>query len=178
MISTNALSLFLFKHDQNGVCDRNLCSIQESIRLYKMAVYNFKRVCAYFPNPALLTKSVTPREVQVMYSHVYVGNKSLRETVTTFALEVLLEALTVVTIDVERASVVSSVHIPLPTTKLLLHTAIGDLSKSKKLCNWAALNAVFVLPFLTKGIVFKGESTTGELLNTSPPPKIMHHLSL
>ena len=67
--------------------------------MYKMAVYKFKRVCAYFPNLALLTKIVIPREVQVTYPHVSVGNKSLGETVTTFALAVLLEAPTVVTIN-------------------------------------------------------------------------------
>ena len=103
MISTNALSLFLLKHDQNGVCDRNLCSVQESMCSNKQAIANFKRLCADFPNLALLNKSATSREVQVTYVHVPVGNKYHRETVTTFALGGSLKALTVVTINSECA---------------------------------------------------------------------------
>ena len=174
MISTYALSLFLFKHDQKEVCDRNLYSIQESMRLYKMAAHKFKQVCADFPNLALPTNSVKPGEVQVMYSHASVGNKSFGETVTTFALAVLLEAMTVVTIDADHDFSGATDHIPLPTTKLLLHTAIGNLSNSKKLRNWVTLYAVFLLPLITKGVVFEGEAKTGQLLKTFPP-KIMHH---
>ena len=183
MISTNALSLFLLKHDQNGFCNHNLCSIQESMRSYKIAVYKFKRVYSDSPNLALLTKSATPREVQVTYSHAYVGNKSLRETVTTFALAVLLEAPTVVTINAENDYSGAANQIPLSTTKLLLHTAIGDLSKSKKLRDWAALNAVFLPPLLAKDLIFEGEAATRNssryllsslwTMDRNPPP--MNH---
>ena len=161
MISTYALSLFLFKHDQKEVCDRNLYSIQESMRLYKMAAHKFKQVCADFPNLALPTNSVKPGEVQVMYSHASVGNKSLGEIVTTFVLEVLLEAPTVVTINAEHNFSGAVYQIPLPITKLLLHAAIGDLSNSKNLRNCAALNAVFLPPLLTNGVIFKGEAIMG-----------------
>ena len=131
------------------------------MRLYNMAVYKFKRVCAYFLNLALLTKSMNTREVQVTCSNVSVGNKSLGETVTTFALAVLLEALTVVTINTEHEFAGATNQIPISTTKLLLHIAIGDLSKSKKLRNCAALNSVFLPPLLTKDVLFEGEEIMG-----------------
>ena len=38
---------------------------------------NFKLVCKYFPNIAILTKSATPVEVQLMFTHASVGDKSL-----------------------------------------------------------------------------------------------------
>ena len=77
MISTNALSLFLLKNNQNGICKRNLRLIQELMHLYKPSIAKFKWVCADFPNLALLIKSATTGGVQVTYVHTPVGKKSL-----------------------------------------------------------------------------------------------------
>ena len=46
----------------------------------------FKRVYTDLPNLEVLTKTVTPGGIQVMYTYAFVGEKSLRETVTAFAL--------------------------------------------------------------------------------------------
>ena len=135
MIYTNALSLFLLEYDQNGVFNRNLCSIQYLVRLYDPAVSKFKRVCADLPNLALLTKSVTPGGDQVTYTHASVGNDPLGEAMTNFALAGLLEALTVTTIDTEHSFAGAKDKIHLPTTKVLLHSAVGGLYKSEKLRN-------------------------------------------
>ena len=67
------------------------------------AVSKFKRLYTDFPNIALLTKSATPGEVQVTYTHASIENNLLRETATTFSLEGFLEATTVVAINTERA---------------------------------------------------------------------------
>ena len=93
--------------------------------------YKFKRVCVDFPNPAILAKSSTPGEVQVVYVHASVGNKAPGETVTAFALARSLEAPTIVSIGAERAVARENIH--LPTTEVLIRAAAGDLSKSKKL---------------------------------------------
>ena len=45
-----------------------------------------KNVCKDFPNVAILVKSSTPGEVQLTFVHTDVGNKSLGESVVTFAL--------------------------------------------------------------------------------------------
>ena len=36
----------------------------------------YKKVCEDFPNFAILTKSATPGEVQLMFGHATIGNKS------------------------------------------------------------------------------------------------------
>ena len=48
-----------------------------------LAGANFKSVCAYFPNLAILAKSAIPKKIQVTFGHAHVGNNSLGETVTT-----------------------------------------------------------------------------------------------
>ena len=75
MVSTNAPSLLLLEHDQNGVCNRNIRLIKELIRLDDPAGSNFKGVSAYTPNLTLLTKSATPGEIQVTFSHASVGKQ-------------------------------------------------------------------------------------------------------
>ena len=79
IISTHALSLFLLKNDQNGVFNRNLRSIQESMCSDKPTGSKFKQVCTYFPNIALLTKSAMPGEVQVTYAHTSIGNNGMTD---------------------------------------------------------------------------------------------------
>ena len=100
------------------------------MRSDETAVSKFNRLCTDFPDIALLTKSATPREVQVTYTHASVENNPLRETVTTFALAGFLEAPTVVAINSQRSFTGSIENIHLPTTKVLLCAAVGDLSKS------------------------------------------------
>ena len=124
----------------------------------------FKRICTDFPNIAILTKSATPGELQVTYAHTYVGNKSLGETVTNLVLVGSLEALTILSINAQHAFLGAGKYICIPTTKSLLCTAVGDLSKSKKLCDWAVLNAVLLPPFRIYLVVLEGETTTGGLL--------------
>ena len=77
VISTNFVSLFLIKHDQNGVGDCNLLFIQGSMFLDDTAVSKSKQLCADFPNIAILNKSATLGGFQVMYAHTSIGNKSL-----------------------------------------------------------------------------------------------------
>ena len=78
---------------------------------------------------SLLTKIEAPRKIQVTYTHVYVGNKFIQEIMPAFALAEYIEAPTVVTVNVECAFVDASDKIHIPTTKLLIHAAVGNLSK-------------------------------------------------
>ena len=54
---------------------------------------NFKLVCKYLPNLAIITKSATPGEVQLTCAHASMGNKYLGEYVTEFALARSLDHL-------------------------------------------------------------------------------------
>ena len=105
------------------------------MRLDEPYVSKFKRVCMDFLNILLLTKCATPGEFQVTYEHTSVGNKSLGETVNAFALARYLKAPTVVTINAERAFSGARDNIRLPTTNVLLCAAVGNISKSKNLCD-------------------------------------------
>ena len=64
-----------------------------------------------------------------MYTHLFVGNKSLGETMTDLALAGLIEAPTVVTINTQYALAGSGDKILLITTKVLLYAAVSKLSK-------------------------------------------------
>ena len=128
------------------------------MRLDRLAGYMFKRLCVDSPNPAILDKGATPGKFQVVYVHASVGNKSLGETVTYFALAGLLEAPNMVSIGAERAGAGTRENIHLPTTEVLLRAAIGDLYKYRKLRDWAALNAVLLSLLLAKAIVLEGET--------------------
>ena len=64
----------------------------------------------------VLSKSATHGDIQVMYAHASVGNKSLGEMVTAFARAVPLEAPNVVSIDIEGAFAGDGKMIHLPTT--------------------------------------------------------------
>ena len=101
IISTDTLSLFLIKHSQNGVCDRNICLIQELVRSDEPARSKFKRLCMYLTNLTLITKIETPGEFQVTYGHTSVRKKYLGETVIAFALTGSLKTPAVVMIDAE-----------------------------------------------------------------------------
>ena len=71
-----------------------------------------------------------------------------------------------VTINAERTFAGAGNKIHLSTNKVLLHAAVGGLSKSKKLRDWVYLNVVHLPPFLTEVVVLKGETVAGELLET------------
>ena len=83
---------------------------------------------------------------------------------TAFALAGLLEAPTVVLIDAERIFNRSREKIHLPITEFLLRAAVGDLFRSKKLRDWAALNAVLLPPFLTEAVVFERKTQGVDVL--------------
>ena len=134
--------------------------------LDKPSISKFKRVCAYLPNLALLTKIASPGEVQVTYGHAFIGNKSLEETVTAFALAGFLNAPTVVTIDDECNFAGTSDNIRLPTTEVLLCAAVGNLYKLEKLRNWEDMNTVLLPSLLTKAVVLEVETVEGEILKT------------
>ena len=63
MISTNVISLFLLVHDHNVVFNRNLHSIQDLMRSYKLEGTKFKHICADFPNLVLLNKNANLGEM-------------------------------------------------------------------------------------------------------------------
>ena len=58
-----------------------------------------------------------------------------------------------VTIDAECSYTGTGNKIRLPAIKVLIRVAVGNLCKLNNFCNWAALNAVLLLPFLTKEVV-------------------------
>ena len=106
-----------------------------------------------FPDFALLTKSETPRKVHVTYTHASIGKKPLRETMTNFASEVLLQAPDMTTINAEHDFTGTGDNLRLPTTEVLLYAAVDDLSNSKKLRYWEVLNAVLLPSLLTKSVL-------------------------
>ena len=87
MISNNALSVFFLHHHLNGLRNKNIHSIQDGMRASEAAVEKYKRVCEDFPNLTILTKSAMLGNIQLMFGHVAVGNKSLGESVVAFVLE-------------------------------------------------------------------------------------------
>ena len=111
-------------------------------------VTKFKRLCADFSHLTIITKSATPGEIQVTYGHASIGSKSLRETVTAFALTGHLESLTVVSIDAEHAFSSAGKNIRLLITEVLLRATVCYLSITNNLRNCSALNAVLLPPFL------------------------------
>ena len=87
MISTNALSVFILHHHLNRLKKNNFCSIQDVMSTSEPATEKYKRVCEDFPNLTILTKSAMLGNIQLMFGHVAVGNKSLGESVVAFVLE-------------------------------------------------------------------------------------------
>ena len=123
-----------------------------------------KHVCEDIPNMYILTKSVTPGNVQLTFVHMSIGNKPLGESVTIFTLEGYLEAPAVVSIIVNTAFAIASDKIPIPVTKELLCSNVGDLSRSKKQRDWVALNIVLIPPFLTEAAIFDNKTEVENLL--------------
>ena len=159
MIYSNTLSTFIIHHDLNGLCNKNLRLIQDIMRTSEPAGDKFKHKCGNFPNLAILTKSATPGDVQLTFVHASVGNKYLRESITAFALARLLEAPTVVSIDVEIAFAIAGDNIWIPVTEVLLRVAAVDLSRLKKNRDWVALNAVLLPPLLTEATILDSKTS-------------------
>ena len=99
MLSTNALSVFILHHHQNGICNKNIRSIQDIMRASKPDAEKYKNVCDDFPNIAILIKSATPVKVRLLFVNTTVGNKSLGESVVEFALAGNLDSPSVVLIN-------------------------------------------------------------------------------
>ena len=78
MIFTNASYVFILHHHQNGICNRNLRLIQEIMHMSNPSLEKYKKVFGNFPNLAILTKSATPGEVQLIFAHASIGNKLLK----------------------------------------------------------------------------------------------------
>ena len=102
----------------------------------------FKKVCEDFPNLTILTKSATPGKVQLMFGHATVGNKSLGESVVTFALAGYLSLPSVVSIKMDIIFAVDSDNIRLLIMEVLPCAASEDLTRSKKQQDWTPHNAV------------------------------------
>ena len=156
MISTNALSVFILHHHLNGIGNKNLCSVQYVMRASKPAAKKYKRVCEYFPNIAILTKSATPGKIQLTFGHVSVGNKSLGESVVAFALAGDLSSPSVISLKIEISFAADGDKIRLPIAEVLLRAAASDLTKSKKQRDWTPHNAVLLPPFLTEAAILHG----------------------
>ena len=149
MISTNALSLFLLRNYLNGIGNKNLRSIQDVMRASESAAEKFKRVCKDFPNLAILAKSSTPGKIQLTFGHAAVGNKSLGESLVSFALVGDLRSPSVIFFKIEIAFATNSDKICLPIADILLRAAAGDFARSNKHRDWTPCNAVLLPPFLT-----------------------------
>ena len=130
-MSSNALSVFILRHDINVICNKNICLIQDIMRTSDPDGEKFKHICKYFPNMAILTKIATPGDVQLTFSHMSFGNKYLKESITAFALAVSLEAPKVASISVDITFAISGNKIRIPVTEVLLCAAVGNLARLK-----------------------------------------------
>ena len=77
MLSSNALSVFILHHHQNGIYNKNLRLIHDIMCASKPDAKKYKKVCDDFPNLTILTKSTTPGKFQLTFVHSTVGNKYL-----------------------------------------------------------------------------------------------------
>ena len=100
MTSTSTLSVFIFHHHQNGICNKNFRSIQDIMHTSEPDFEKYKKVCDVLPNLTILTKSATSGEVQQTFSHTYVGNKRLGESVAEFTMAVSPDSPSVVLINI------------------------------------------------------------------------------
>ena len=122
----------------------------------------FKRICTYFTNIEILTNRAMSGKIQVTFGNATIGNKSLRETVTTFNLIERRKSLTVVSIDTKCASARDNIR--LPTTEVLPHASFSDLIHSKNICNWATLSVILLPTLLTEVVIFDGQEYLEDLL--------------
>ena len=123
----------------------------------------FKHVCKDSPNLTILTKSATSGELQLVFTHVSIGNKSHGKYITAFALTGLLEAPTVISINSYTIFDSAKDNIWVPVTKVLLCAAVSNPIRSKKQRYCMALNAVLLLPFLTESAILSSETTETNL---------------
>ena len=120
MISTNALSVFIFHQHHNLIWNKNLHSIQEIMCVSDLANENYKKVHDDSPNLIILIKSVTSGKVQLMFAHASFRNKSLGESLASFSLVGSLDSPSVVSVDVNISFTMDGDKIRLPTSELLL----------------------------------------------------------
>ena len=131
MISTFALSVFILHHHLNELCNKNLRSFEEIMRASDPAAKKYKKVCKEFPNLSILTKSSMPEKVQLTFRHATAGNKSLGESVVSFALAGNLRSTFVVSIKIYIAFSADGNKIRILITEVLLRAAVGNLARSK-----------------------------------------------
>ena len=103
MISSHTLSAFLIDHPLNGLGNAHLRLVEEAMLASMPATEKFKNVCEDFPNWAILTKSSTPDEVQLMFGHSTIENKSLGESLQAFAHAGDLGSPSVISFNLEIA---------------------------------------------------------------------------
>ena len=139
MILSNTLSLCLLDHDQNEVYNHNIHLMQDLMCSGEPDGAKVKRVCADFPNIALLTKIAMPSDIQVIFCHAFFGDECLGETVTAFYLARSFEYMAVVSINANRAFARTGKKIRLITTEVFLCADVGNLACSNKLRYWALL---------------------------------------
>ena len=125
---------------------------------------NYKKVCNYFPNLPILTKSDTPGQVQLAFTHASIGNKSLGESVTVFALTVSLDSPSIVLIDVNIEFSMDGDKIRLPIAEVFLRDGAGNFARSKKRRDWTPQNSVLLLPLLTEAEILDGQTSVEYLL--------------
>ena len=164
MISSNALSVFLLHHPHNGLGNENLRSVQEVKRASELAADSYKNVCKDFQNLDILTKSYTLGEIQLMFGNVAVENKSMRESVADFALAGNLGSPSAISFNLKIAFTTNREKIRLPIAEVLLCATSGNLTQSKKQCDWKSRNTVLLPPFLTENAILHSESNAGEIL--------------
>ena len=128
MISTYALSVFHLHHHLNGLGIDNLCLVQEVMCASNLATDKSKNVCKTFPNLAILTKSSTPGEIQLIFGHAAVGNKSLGDFVVDVALTGDLRSPSVILYNIKIYFAVDSENIRLLIAEILLPAAANNLA--------------------------------------------------
>ena len=82
-----------------------------------------------------------------------------------FALAGNLSSPSVISLRIEIDFSVDGNKIRLPIAEFLLHTAAGDLARSKKHRHWTPRNAVLLPPYLKEAAILHGELDEGDLLN-------------
>ena len=136
--------MFIFHHHQNGICNKNIRSIQDIMRKSELAFEKYKKVCDNLPNLVILSKSAMPGEVQLTFTYTSVGNKSLSEFIATFALTGSLNSPSVVLININIVFSMDGDKICLPITEVLLNAATGNLMRSNNRQYWKPRKAVLL----------------------------------
>ena len=158
--------MFIFHPHHNGICNRNIRSIQEIVRTSETSKEKFKQVCKYFPNLVILTNSATQGKVQLAFAHASVGNKYLGGSVTAFSLAGSLNSSSVISIDFNIAFSMDGNKIRLPISKIILCNATRNLPRSKKKRHWTSLNAVLLPTFLTEAAILDRKTSVEDILKT------------